>query len=318
MSRFRPPWWARSPHVQTVLAAYVPPPPPTLRDTPFELPDGDVLQLSWADEPQPGQPLLVLVHGLGGSADSAYVRRMVPAARARGVAVVVHHHRGCGHAVNRLPRAYHSGDTADIGAVFSALAQRFPESPLWVAGYSLGGNQLVKYLGERGRDTPVARAAAVSPPLDLAACVGRMERGLSRLYGKHLLVDLVDLMQRKLADPRLDMPFDEAVLDRVDCLRTYDELITAPLHGFAGADDYYARASGLPYLARVQQPLLVLHAADDPMMDRSVIPRPDQIADSVHYELAPRGGHVGFIEGGRPWRPAFYLERRLLDFFESG
>ncbi len=320
MHRFRPAWWARSPHVQTILPTLVRSPRVELRDETFELPDGDFVQLSWAATPRPGQPLLVLVHGLTGSAESAYICRAIAAARDRGIAAVAHHHRGCGHAPNRKARAYHSGDTADIGHVFDALAERFPESPLWVVGYSLGGNQLVKYLGERGADTPVRRAAAVSPPLDLAACVQRMARGASRGYGRYLLAGLVPPMAAKLADPRLsgEMPFDRAQLRRVRSLRAYDDLVTAPLHGFASADDYYTRSSGMPYLARVRRPLLVLHAADDPLMTDAVIPTDAQLADSVTYELWTRGGHVGFVEGGWPWRPRFYLERRLLAWFAAG
>lgn len=317
--RFRPPWWARSPHVQTITPTVFPGPRPELRHETFDLPDGDFVQLSWACEPRPGRPLLVLVHGLDGSADSSYIRRMIADARARGVAVVAHHHRGCGLEPNRKPRAYHSGDTADIGHVFDAMARRWPDSPLWVAGYSLGANQLVKYLGERGDDTPVARAAAVSPPLDLAACVRHMERGLSRGYARYLLRGLRAAMHRKLDDPEMApaMPFDRAELARADSLRAYDDLVTARLHGFEDADDYYARSSALPYLSKVERPLLVLHAADDPLMSDAVIPKPAQIGDRVTYELWPHGGHVGFIEGGWPWRPRFYLERRLLDFFEG-
>ena len=319
VSRFRPPWWARSPHIQTITPTLVPGSMPALRHEDVDLPDGDFVQLSWADTPVPGQPLLVLIHGLGGSAESSYIRRMIAETRGLPVAVVVHHHRGCGRAPNRLPRAYHSGDTADIGHVFDALTRRFPASPLWAVGYSLGGNQLVKYLGERGRQTPIVRAAAVSPPLDLAACVERMARGRSKLYARYLLRDLLPPMRTKLADPRLagSMPFDRASLERVRTLRAYDDLVTAPLHGFADADDYYARSSGLPYLARIAQPTLVVHAADDPLMSAAVIPRADQLAAPVTYELSPRGGHVGFIEGGSPWRPRFYLERRLLAFLRA-
>lgn len=319
MSRFRPPWWARSPHTQTIVAAYAPGPRPALRHETFELPDGDFVQLSWAGEPAPDRPLLVLIHGLDGSAGSAYIRRMITAAAARGITTVTHHHRGCGARLNRLPRAYHSGDTADIGRVFAALAERTPGAPLWAVGYSLGGNQLVKYLGERGGDTPLARAAAVSAPLDLAACVERLDRGFSRIYQRHLLDGLRAKARRKLADPAVAdaCPFDAADLDRARDFRAYDDLVTAPLHGFADADDYYARSSGLPYLARVERPLLVLHAADDPFMGPAVIPRPDQLAPAVTYELCPRGGHIGFIEGGSPWRPRHYLERRLLGFLEA-
>lgn len=318
--RFRPAWWARSPHVQTLVAARAPAPKPALEHERFELPDGDMLQLSWGARPAPGEPLLVLLHGLEGDSESTYIRRMVAACVERGRAVVVHHHRGCGREPNRLPRGYHSGDTADIAVVLEALAERYPDSPLQAAGYSLGANVLVKYLGERGEGTPLSRAAAVCTPLDLGACADRLERGFSRLYQAVLLASLKQKALDKLARPELgpQLPFEAPEVKATRSFRQYDSLVVARLHGFRDADDYYTQASSMPYLPRVRTPLLVLHAADDPFMSPAVIPKAASIPEGVRYELWPEGGHVGFIEGGAPWRPRFFLERRLLRWMNDG
>lgn len=317
---FRPPWWARNAHVQTLVSALSRTPEPQITEHErFELPDGDFIQLSWAQRPAPGRPLLVLLHGLEGGLGSAYIRRMLAACRAADQAVVVHHHRGCGADQNRLPRAYHSGDSGDIALVLQALRQRYPGHPLWAVGYSLGGNVICKYLGERGADTPLERAASVSAPLELQACADRMRRGFSRVYQRKLVTELHEKTQRKLDHPQLgpQMPFDAAQLAAARTFWQFDDLVTAGLHGFAGAQDYYDRASGRQYLRSVERPLLVLHAADDPFMTEAVIPEPADLSPAVTFELWPRGGHVGFIEGGTPWRPRHYLERRLLAWFSA-
>lgn len=316
MSGFRPPWWGRSAHVQTVVGALAPAPRPAVQDETFELPDGDFLLLSWGDRPAPGAPLLVLLHGLEGDRESSYIRRMLAQAQARGLAAVVHHHRDCGPRRNRLPRSYHSGDTADLQRVLEALRARFPESPLWAVGYSLGANVLVKHLGEQGERSLLSRAAAVSPPLDLGACCDRLNRGLSRGYQRYLLDKLKAKAQQKLRDPALgpQLPFSARALRRARCFEDFDDLVTAPLHGFESARDYYSRSSGMRFLQGVARPLLVLHAADDPFMTEAVIPGPEALSAQVRYELQDKGGHVGFIEGGAPWAPRFWLERRVLDF----
>ncbi|TKB48047.1 hydrolase [Ferrimonas sediminicola] len=314
---FTPSLWWRNPHLQTIWPLMVRPAPLPLTRQRFTLDDGDFLQLDWLNRNAEG-PLYLILHGLEGGADSHYVRRMLHRLNARNACALVMHQRSCGGELNRLPRTYHSGETADLGQLLSHLTQRFGSRPILAVGYSLGGNLLCKYLGERGEASLIRRAVAVSPPLDLAACARRMERGFSRLYQHHLLTRLRGKIRQKLNGPHASaMPIDLEECDRLTTFYQFDHRVTAPLHGFDGADDYYRRASGKQFLKGVRTPLLVLHAADDPFMTAAVIPAPHELAASVTLELCPFGGHVGFISGGPLWRPTFYLEPRALSFLNE-
>ncbi|WP_028115677.1 hydrolase [Ferrimonas senticii] len=311
-ARFAPSVWWRNPHIQTIWPVICKPKlAPALKRQRLELDDGDFIDLDWLAQPSPGQPLLLLIHGLEGGADSHYIRRMLLSAQAHGLATVVMHQRSCSGEPNRLLRSYHSGASDDLKRVIDHLHLRFGDHPLWALGYSLGANQLLKYLGEQRQHSLLARAAAVSPPLDLAACAKRMERGFSRVYQRHLIKRL----QRKTAQKLKDFPeFSLAKpLSQLNTFYQFDDAVTAPTNGFAGAADYYQQASGKPFVADIVTPTLLLHAIDDPFMTTAVVP--EQISTSVTMELHPRGGHVGFIAGGWPWAPQFYLEPRLLQFF---
>ncbi|MCH1923992.1 hydrolase [Shewanella sp. C32] len=313
-SQFRAPWWARNPHVQTILPVMTKHRLPKLQRQRLELADGDFIDLDWLTPHIAAAPTLVLVHGLEGSSQSHYARRMLQQCQRLGLNAVVHHHRGCSGEDNRLPRSYHSGDTADLHATLSSIKQAAPQQPLWAVGYSLGGNMLAKYLAEQGENCLLQAAAVVSAPLELAGCARKLEHGFSRIYQRHLLRQLQRKMQLKQQrHPSLTMPD----LASLNTFYRFDDRITAPMHGFAGADDYYQRASAKPLLAKISVPTLILHAADDPFMSASVIPEPTTLPTAVRYELAPHGGHVGFINGGTPWRPRYYLESRVLNFLQE-
>ncbi|WP_417348484.1 hydrolase [Ferrimonas sp.] len=316
-TRFAPSRWWRNPHLQTIWPLMVKPAAlPLLRET-FSLSDGDHLQLDWLN-PEGDGPLYLLLHGLEGGSDSHYVRRMLHRLNQQGATAVVMHQRSCGGEMNALPRTYHSGETADLGQMLTQLTQRFPDRPILAIGYSLGGNVLCKYLGEQGDNSLIHRGVAVSPPLDLFACARRMEQGFSRVYQRHLLTRLRDKIHQKLAGPHAGaMPVGPGECKKLNTFYQFDHRVTAPLHGFDGADDYYRRASGKQFLKGVRRPLLVLHAADDPFMTQAVIPAPHELAHSVTLELCPYGGHVGFISGGPLWRPAFYLEPRAINFLNE-
>lgn len=257
---------------------------------------------------------MLLLHGLEGSSQSAYLQGQIRALQATGVQSVVMHFRGCSGEPNRLPRTYHSGETEDLDRVVRWLRRHWPERPRGVVGYSLGGNVLLKWLGERGYDAPVSAAVAVSVPMELAACAERMERGFSRIY----LWRLVGSLRRKVLEKyaRSPTPLD---LDRVRHargFREFDNLVTAPLHGFSSADDYYRRCSSRGFLAGIRRPTLIVHALDDPFMTPSVLPDASSLPRHVTLELSPHGGHVGFVEGAGPLglRPDYWLERRVPAF----
>jgi len=313
---FSPAWWARNPHLQTILPMLTKVRAPNLTRQRLELSDGDFIDLDWLSHPKDGEDVLIIIHGLEGSAESHYVRRILKDCSERGLCAVVHHHRSCSGESNRLARCYHGGDTQDLHQSLAYIKHHYPNSQISAVGYSLGGNVLIKYLGERQGASQIVRAVVVSAPLKLAACATRINRGFSRVYQSYL----IKLMQQKLLDKinqqelTASMPVKRSQIHNLNTFYKFDNRVTAPLHGFDGADDYYKKSSGLNFLAKICRPTLVIHAQDDPFMTPDVIPSPDKLAPLVHYELHGHGGHVGFIEGGTPFNPSYYLENRILNF----
>ncbi len=281
---------------------------PVARRERVTLPDGDFIDADWVGETG---PIVIVLHGLGGSSDSHYVRGLLRAIAARGWRGVVMHFRGCSGEPNRLPRGYHAGDTGDLESFVRVLRLREPHTLLAAVGYSLGGNVLLKWLGEQGAAAPVRAAVAVSVPFDLAAATARLMQGFSRVYERRLLRCLQVALTQKRA--MMGLPWDAAAIAAISTLREFDERITAPLHGFNDADDYYTRASCRPYLPRIHAPTLIVHASDDPFMPSSVVPRADELGARITLEHFASGGHVGFV-GGAPWSPRYWLEPRISEY----
>lgn len=320
--RFVPAWWLPGCHAQTVGAnllrrrAGV-----RYRRERLELDDGDFLDLDWVVTQDGGEsdgqsPLVVVLHGLEGGPDSTYVLEMHRALAREGLASVTLSLRSCSGEPNRLPRMYHSGETGDLSLVLATLRLRDPHRRIGAMGFSLGGNMLLKYLGECGRDgqgpAVPAAAAAVSVPFDLAAGLAKLERGASRIYHRYLLRKLVRKARSK-AEILRDHTDLEALL-AVRSIRVFDDLLTAPLHGFRDAADYYARCSSRQFLASIRVPTLLVHARDDPFVPAVAIPR-HEVASNPFLEacFTPSGGHVGFVTGP-PWRPRFWAERTVAAF----
>ena len=304
-SDFRPLWWLRNPHLQTLWPVFFRRRPRLrLRPERLELDDGDFIDLAWRDG---GGPLVLVVHGLEGSLRSHYAGAVMAALASGGYQAVFMHLRGCSGEPNRLDRAYHSGDTGDLAAVARHVSAQAGKPLFGAIGYSLGGNMLLKWLGEAGAAAPVSTAVAVSVPFRLADGARRMGGGLSRIYERHLVGRLSRGYARKFSG----RPPPLAV--EVNTLRTFwafDDKVTAPLHGFRDVHDYYRRASCRPFLRGVRRPTLILHSADDPFMFPDSVPGGDELADGVTLELADRGGHVGFVGGS--WVPRYWLEPRIL------
>lgn len=311
---FKPAWWLSSGHLQTLWpTVFRRRPWPRLRRERLELPDGDFLDLDWTlggDGPR-----VVVLHGLEGSSGSPYARGMLQAVHDAGWRGVLMHFRGCSGVPNRLTRSYHSGETVDLDTVISILRRREPDGPIAVIGYSLGGNVLLKWLGERGADADVAAAVAISVPFLLNLCAERLERGVSRLYQWWLLRALRASVRTKFRPGEAPIDLDE--LDAWRTFRTFDDRVTAPLHGFAGVDDYYRRASARQYLSGIRIPTLIVHARDDPFMSEGVIPAAQELSTSTVFELSHQGGHVGFVSGTLPWKPDYWLERRVPSFLKG-
>jgi predicted alpha/beta-fold hydrolase len=253
-----------------------------------------------------GERLAVHFHGLEGCSDSHYARLLARALPAAGWRVAIPHWRGCSGEANRLPRAYHSGDTAEVDWMLRRFSQ-----PLDAIGVSLGGNALLKWLGERGEEARpiVRRAAAISAPLDLSAAGRALDRGLNRLlYTRMFLSTLKPKSLAKLeAFPGI---FDRARLAASRTFREFDDIFTAPLHGFRGVDHYWSASSSGPWLQHIAVPTLVLNARNDPFLpEHDLVAAAQKAAPCVLLEFPPRGGHVGF--------PGAWLTQRLIDFFRK-
>ena len=313
-NRFRPAWWLPGPHLQTLWPALLRRrgKPALLRER-IELGDGDFLDLDWNDGAGPTTPVVLLLHGLEGSSASPYAWGLLAAFARRGWPAAVMHFRGCSGEPNRLERSYHSGETGDLAWLADEVGRRHPHRPLFAVGVSLGGNVLLKWLGETGTGSPLAGAAAVSVPFDLGQCADRIERGFSRVYRRYLVGQLHRTVREKFGS-RDTSPVDLAKLSRWRTFREFDENVTAPLHGFEGAEDYYRRASSGPYVSRIRVPTLIVQARNDPFLPGSVLPR---VSTSVRLEASPGGGHAGFVSGIVPGRPRYWLDERIPAFFEE-
>jgi predicted alpha/beta-fold hydrolase len=314
---YRPAWWIPGAHLRTLWGKFMRPRPPlATRRERWSTEDDDFLDLHRLDAPS-GAPRLLILHGLEGTIRSHYAVGLLHEAQRRGWAADLLIFRSCGDEPNRALRFYHSGETSDLDSVIRRLVDEDPSRPLLLVGVSLGGNVLLKWLGEQGEHVPeqLRGAAAVSVPFDLGRGSRHLDRGFSRFYQAHFLRSL----RRKAIGKSARFPGairPETVL-RARTLYDFDDLITAPIHGFRDADDYYTRSSSLHYLARIRTPTLLLSARDDPFLPVAVLDEVRDIArtnSSLHLEFVERGGHVGFISGRVPWRPFYYAEWRATEF----
>lgn len=315
---YRAPAWLPGGHAQTICAAVLARRARVAyRRERWDTPDGDFIDVDWVDgmtaagRPATAPPV-VLFHGLEGSAQSHYALALMAALHGPGLRGAVVHFRGCSGEPNRLPRAYHSGDAAEIGWVLQRL-RALHGGPLYAVGVSLGGNALLKWLGEAGSAATalVERAAAVSAPVDLMAAGTALGRGFNRVYTRHFLATLKRKALAKLeAHPGL---YDASRVAAARTLREFDDVVTAPLHGFRDAEDYWTRASSKPLLAAIRVPTLLLNARNDPFLPASALPAPGDVSEHVCLEQPEQGGHAGFVTGPFPGRLE-WLPWRLLDF----
>lgn len=308
-SAYRAPPWLPGGNLQTLYPAlFAPRPRITWRRERWDTPDGDFIDLDWTAAPvNAGVPLIALFHGLEGSSRSHYARALMHAVVQCGWQGVVVHFRGCSGELNRLPRAYHSGDSAEIDWVLRRLRAQYADTPLYAAGVSLGGNALLKWLGEQGNAAHdiVHRAVAISAPVDLSAAGDALERGFNMVYTKNFLATMKHKSLAKLAmHPGL---FDSERVRAARTLREFDDRVTAPLHGFHGVDDYYARASSKPWLAHIAVPTLMINARNDPFLPAAALPAAHELAPAITALFPDEGGHVGFVTGEFPgtlgWLP---------------
>jgi len=315
-------WWVPGPHFQTTWGRYG----RSRRLVTFErellpTPDGEELVLDHMTGAA-GAPRVILLHGLEGSSYAVYMLGLLRLIAAAGWNATALNFRSCARdpsAPRRLlpvrrPRLYHSGETADFDLVVRTLAARAPDMRLYAVGVSIGGNVLLKWLGENGARSHIEAAATISVPYDLRAAAHFLERGASRFYVAYFLRTL----KRKVVDLLGRFPAETAHLDvqrirRAPSFAAFDDAATAPLNGFAGADDYYLRASSLRFLPRIEVPTLCVSSADDPFLPREALDRARGAAsEDVLFRITRNGGHAAFIAGLLPWRPRYWAEEQVV------
>lgn len=311
---YKPAWWLPGPHLQTIW--------PTLKNDKInlslrreriELPDGDFLDIDWAG-PEQG-PIVLLLHGIAGNLDSPYIKRSLRTFVANGWRGALMYFRGCSGNANRLPRYFHSGDTADFHHVLSILRNREPNTPVASVGFSLGGNVLLKWLGEKQQQELLTAAVAISVPFELNKAANKLNQGISRAYQWWILREMKSMVKRKCT--QMSMPIDPAMIDELRTFWQYDDLITAPLHGFKNASEYYEKSSSRQYIPFIQTPTLILHAYDDPFLPPDAIPLASELPACVQLKVVPQGGHVGFVSGDIPWRSSYWFEEQISGYLQN-
>lgn len=285
----------------------------------FELNDGDFVECYWHQRPAEESkiPIVILFHGLEGSFKSPYIQGIMNRLKKDGLSSVLMHFRGCSGKMNRLPRSYHSGDTADAKEWIESLQQRYPESPLFAIGFSLGGNMLLKLLGEWQKLSPLRAAVSVSAPLQLDICADQMKQGFSRFYQYLLLKSLKQRLLNKFAQHDIEslLGFNKQKVRQLNSFWAFDDIYTGPVHGFKSASDYYQQSSSKQYLKNITTKTLIIHALDDPFMSPEILPDKDTIPENVQLEVSTCGGHLGFVSG-HIFKPEYWLEKRISQYFK--
>ncbi|MDD2760307.1 MAG: hydrolase [Methylomonas sp.] len=317
---FKPVWWLNNPHLQTLYPALLRKPLPLKRRRErLYTPDGDFIDLDWCESDS--KVIAILLHGLSGSSNSGYILGLQQALAWQGFTSVAMNFRGCSGEPNRLARSYHSGETEDINFVYQTVRKRHPESALAAVGFSIGGNVLLKWLGEQGGNLSLFAAAAICVPLLLAPCASKLDRGFSRIYRRQLLKELkhyIDYKKHYLDRIGLDEEAEKLrQLGDLSAIRSfwqYDDRVVAPLHGFKDVHDYYERSSSRQYLPGIKVPTLLIHAKDDPFMTSVVLPDASELTPEVTLEIYSGGGHVGFVGEYPSAGLDYWLDKRISAF----
>ena len=314
---FAAPWWLRSAHAQTIGARLLRRRKPHgIRRERVTTPDDDFLDLDFSGDFDEPRAIVLLQHGLEGSALRGYALNIYHELAQFGIASVGLNFRSCSGELNRAKRLYHSGETEDTRFVVQLLHERYPHAHIGAIGFSLGGNALLKYLGEEGDAARLRCAAAVSVPYDLGAGADYLDRSvMGRFYTRLFVKALVQKSKEKSALIAESCDFERGL--RATSFREFDDAITAPLHGFAHADDYYERSSSAQFLPRIRVPTLLIHSEDDPFLPRTSIPYAAMAGNPLlHPIITKTGGHVGFIHGS-PIMPRFWAEQTAARFLAA-
>ncbi len=309
-SQFKPSWWLKNPHLQTLWAAKVRRQKLTQHsEEELILPDGDFVELVWSKDKS--KPLICIFHGLEGSIDSQYAIGLFNSLIKNGFSVCFMHFRGCGHKPNKHLGSYHSGKTDDIQYLLEYVTKQ-GFNLQGTIGISLGGNALLKYLGTKPTVQP-KKNIAISAPILLNRCSDRLDKGFSKLYCGYLLSSLKIKTQYKEAlFKQSKIPYPD--VSNIKSFWAFDNAVTAPIHGFKSVDDYYKKSSARQFLKHIKAQTLIIHALDDPFMHEDVVPKNSELSASVTLELSKNGGHVGFVYGAMPMLGKYWLDERVNDF----
>ena len=310
---FKPAWWLRSPHLQTLWPVFFKKRHKLdLITEQVELDDGDFLDLCWSRNTS--DKGVIVLHGLEGSVLSHYINGVMHEVERAGFRPVLMHFRGCSGRVNRLARAYHSGETGDLEFIVNHIKIKTGSFPYAAVGYSLGANVLLKWLGETGQSNPLKKAVAVSVPFRLHDAARRLESGLSKIYREHLLRSLRQTYIEKFNKIKSPLSVD---VDQLKSFWDYDDKVTAPLHGFSGAEEYYEKCSSRQFLKDIAVPTRVVHSADDPFMFETTIPDSEELNDNIDFLVTTHGGHVGFVSGAFPFFTDYWCEKMIVEYLAS-
>lgn len=312
-SAFKPAWWLRSPHLQTLWPVlFKKRHKLELKNEQVELEDGDFIDLCWSKKTS-GKSVLVL-HGLEGNINSHYINGILNRLEQSGYKPVLMHFRGCSGRVNRLARAYHSGETGDLAYIVEYINKVTGDYPHAAVGYSLGGNVLLKWLGETGEKNPLKKAVAVSVPFRLHDAAERLQHGVSKIYRQHLLVALRKTYIEKFKILKSPLNVD---VTQLKSFWDYDDKVTAPLHGFSGAQEYYDKCSSRQFLKSINVPTRIIHSSDDPFMFKSTVPGEEELNNNIDFLLTKSGGHVGFVSGSSLLKTDYWSEDKIIEFISS-
>jgi len=316
---FSEPWWLRGRHLQTVWAPLfrVPPVTPSVRAERVDTHDGDFFCIH-VQEGKPRHPMVLLLHGLEGSFRSKYILGLHHQFGNLGWSVVTMEFRSCSGEMNRARRIYHMGETSDLDFLIRQFIATRPDVELYAAGFSLGGNVLAKWLGEQGEQAPVQvkAAAIISAPYDCVVSAPYLDRPTARLYRQKFLKSLVPKALEK--ERQYPGAIDVRRIRRCTTFAEYDTYVTAALHGFKDARDYWAKASCGRFLPNVRRPTMLLSAADDPFSPGITLPRAHAAGSAwLHPQFTDTGGHVGFVYGPNPWQARFWAEEQTVRFFQA-
>lgn len=316
---FTPAWWLPDGNAQTLWRKVSPPVPVSQKRERVELADGDFIDLDWADAIDAADSrdatIVVILHGLCGCSLSPYVAALQALLSSQRIASVALNFRSCSGETNRLARAYHSGISEDANEVFTHLFAAYPRHHFMFVGYSLGANVLLKWLGEIASHPQVKKAVAVSTPFALGLCSSAMLRGISRYYGSYFVRRLRRDVEAKAQHFASTGNADQLAqlralgdLQGISTIWEFDDRVTAPLHGYRDAEDYYTRCSSAGFLDAIGTDTLLIQSRNDPLIPAAALPDPRKLPANVRLELQGHGGHVGFISGSRE----NWLEQRIL------